>query len=168
MIRIPCRLHVAFACVVVLAAFSGNAFADGSHDRTQMGHSISIGPGEKVSDATCFGCSIHVRGQVEGDVTSFGGSIVLEDGAEVAGDATAFAGDVRLEKDVKVSGSVTVFGGRIHRDPGASVGGDITNFNGSIWIFLIFVLPFFVLGGFIALIVWVIRRLTRSSIPVSA
>src|SRR5271166_3399642 len=127
MIRIPCRLHVAFACVVVLAAFSGNAFADGSHDRTQMGHSISIGPGEKVSDATCFGCSIHVRGQVEGDVTSFGGSIVLEDGAEVAGDATAFAGDVRLEKDVKVSGSVTVFGGRIHRDPGASVGGDITN-----------------------------------------
>ena len=63
---------------------------------------------------------------------------------------------------------MTVFGGRIHRDPAASIGGDVTNFSGFIWIFLIFVLPLFVIGGFIALIIWVVRRLTRSSVPVSA
>jgi len=162
MIRIP-HVKLACACLVALVAFSANALAEGSHDRTQMGHSISIGPGEEVSEATCFGCSIRVRGHVDGDVTSFGGSIVLENGAEVGGDATDFGGDIRLDRDVKVSGDVADFGGRIRRDPGASIGGDVTNFNNFMWILLIFVLPFFVLGGFIALIIWVIRRLVRSS-----
>jgi hypothetical protein len=162
LIRIP-HVKLACACVVALVAFSANALADGSHDRTQMGHSISIGPDEQVNDATCFGCSIRVRGHVDGDVTSFGGSIIIEDGANIGGDATDFGGDIRLDKDVKVSGDVADFGGRIRRDPGASIGGDVTDFNSSLWIFLIFVLPLFVLGGFIALIIWAIRRLMRSS-----
>ena len=40
-------------------------------------------PNERVSDATCFGCTIHVRGHVMGDVTAFGGSIVVEDQGQV-------------------------------------------------------------------------------------
>jgi len=155
--------HLACACLFALLAFPVSAFADATRERTQMGHNITIGPDEEVSEATCFGCSIRVRGHVDGDVTSFGGSIVLEAGADVGGDATDFGGDIRLDKDVKVSGDVADFGGRIRRDPGATIGGDVTDFNSGKWIFLIFVLPLFVVGGFIALIIWVIRRLVRSS-----
>ncbi len=73
-------------------------FADGDRDRTQFGHRITIGPGEEVSDVTCFGCSVHVRGHVAGDVTTFGGSVVVEDQGQIDGDLTTFDGDLRLDK----------------------------------------------------------------------
>jgi len=153
-----------FLCVFFLSAV---AFADGSHDRTQFGHDITIGTGEEATDVTCFACSVRVRGRVDSDVTTFGGSVVVEDEGEVGGDTTTFAGDVRLENGAKAN-DITVFGGRFRRDPSASVGGDITNFSGSVWLFLIFGLPLAILGAFIALIVWLVRRLMRPPMPITA
>ena len=161
-----CLAAALFLCV----ALSAPAFAAGerSHDRTQVGSNISIGPQEEVGELTCFGCSIHVRGHVEGDVTTFGGSITLEDQAQITGDATAFAGDIRLERTVKVDGDVTVFGGRIARDSEARVGGDVTAMGGRGWITLIVLTPFVLLGLFIALVVWLVQRLTRRPTAVAA
>jgi cytoskeletal protein CcmA (bactofilin family) len=168
------RLPFAFFCVglfcvgLFCVGLSASAFADNNHDRTQVGHNISIGPGEEVSEATCFGCSIRVRGHVAGDVTAFGGSISVEDQGQVGGDATTFGGGIRLEKDVKVSGDVTVFGGQIHRDPTSTIGGDVTNFGGPGWIVLILGVPLILFGGLVALIVWLVRRLLRPSVPATA
>ena len=103
-----------------------------------------------------------------GDVTAFGGSIIVEDQGKMNGDATAFGGDIRLDKAVAVSGDVVVFGGRLRRDPGASVGGEVTNFAGAGWMLLIFLLPLIVLGAIIAFIVWLVRRVTRRSVPATA
>ena len=164
LIRLRLALLISFFCV----ALSSAAFAAKDSDRTQVGHTINVGPDEEVGEATCFGCSIRVRGQVNGDVTAFGGSIVVEDQGQVKGDATAFGGDVRLDKAAVISGDVTVFGGRLRRDQGASVGGEVTNFGGAGWLLLIVVLPLAFIGGFVALIVWLVRRLTRHSVPVAA
>jgi hypothetical protein len=155
-----------FFLVVVVVALSSAAFAD--RDRTQVGHTINIGPDEEVGDATCFGCSIRVRGHVSGDVTAFGGSVVVEEEGQIGGDATVFGGDIRIDKAAKIARDVTVFGGRIRRDPAAAVGGDVTTMGGPGWIFLIFLIPLIFLGLFIALIVWIIRRLLRPSVPVAA
>jgi hypothetical protein len=152
---------------LLVTAFCGISFADSPHERTQFGHDILVGPGEQVTEATCFGCNIRIRGKVQSDATSFGGNIVVEDEGEVGADTTAFGGSVRLDKGAKVS-SVTVFGGRLHRDPEASVDGDVTTFSGSIWLVLMFGLPLVLLGGFIALLVWLIRRLTKPAVPVAA
>ncbi|HLV86490.1 MAG TPA: hypothetical protein VKV39_05895 [Candidatus Sulfotelmatobacter sp.] len=149
------------AGIVLGLLASATAFADDDPDRTQFGHNITIGPNEQAGDVTCFGCSIHVRGHVSGDVTTFGGSIVLEDQAEVNGDATVFGGGVRLDKDVKVGGGVSVFGGHVRRDPGATVQGDITSFTSMGWMLAIFVLPFVFAAGILALIVWAVWRLVR-------
>jgi hypothetical protein len=154
--------------VVFIVAFSSAAFADSPRDRTQVGSNISVGPEEEVSEATCFGCSIRVRGHVSGDVTVFGGTLVVEEQGQIGGDATVFGGNVRIEKEVKIHGDVTVFGGRILRDPGAIVGGDVTTMGGPGWVFLIFLLPLIFFGVFVALIVWLIRRLLRPSLPVAA
>lgn len=135
---------------------------------TQVGNNINIGADEEVSDATCFGCSIRVRGHVSGDVTAFGGSVVVEDQGQVGGDATVFGGDIRIDKEAKVARDVTVFGGRIRRDPASTVGGDVTTMGGPGWIVLIFLVPLIFLGLFVALIVWLIRRLTRPSVPAAA
>ena len=153
----------------LIAVLATPAVAEGSHDRTQFGHDISVGSDEEVAEVTCFGCSVRIRGRVDGDVTTFGGSIVLERDAEVGGDTTSFAGDVRLDGGAKVN-AVTIFGGRLHRDPQASVGGDVTMFagGGAFWLFLIFGLPFVVLGAIIALIVWLVRRSKRPALPVAA
>jgi len=161
-------LRVLFTCLFMCAVLSAAAFADGSHDRTQVGHSITVGPDEEINEATCFGCSIRVRGHVAGDVTAFGGSVVIEDQGEVAGDATVFGGDLRLDSQVKVAGDVTVFGGRLRRDPAATVGGDVTNFGGAGWMLLIFALPFVVFGAFVWLLIWLIRRLLRPAAPAPA
>ena len=163
--RVRCLLPL---CLLVCVAFSSAARADRSRDRTQVGSNINIGPGEEVQEATCFGCSIRVRGKVAGDVTAFGGSVIVEDQGEIGGDMTAFGGGIRLAKDATVSGDVTVFGGRLQRDPAATVGGDVTAMGGPGWILLIFVLPCVFLGLFIALIVVVIRRLLRPRIPIVA
>lgn len=161
-------LSLLFSASLLLVPALASATTHGSNDRTQLGHSISIGPGEEVGEATCFGCSIRVRGHVAGDVTTFGGSIVVEDQGQVDGDATTFGGDMRLDRDVKVSGDVTVFGGRIRKDPAASVGGDVTNMGGPGWVVLIFATPLVFLGAVGALLVWVVRRLLRPAVPATA
>jgi hypothetical protein len=157
-----------FACLLFCAVIASPALADDDHERTRVGHSITVGPGEEVNEATCFGCSVRVRGHVSGDVTTFGGSISVEDEGEIGGDATTFGGSIRLEKDAKVSGDVTVFGGRIHRDPAATIGGDVTNFGGPGWIILILGVPLLLFGGLVAVIVWLVRRLRRPSMPATA
>lgn len=161
-----CR--VLSAGVFFCAALTISAYADGPRERTQVGGNISIGPDEEVSEATCFGCSVRVRGHVSGDVTVFGGSIVVEDQGQIAGDATTFGGDIRLDKAVNVGGDVTVFGGRVRRDPEASVGGDVTNMGGPGWIVPIILAPLVFIGVFVGLIVWLIRRLLRPATPITA
>jgi hypothetical protein len=170
LMRFPDRIALRVsACLFLLVAFSSPVFANRGSDRTQVGHDITIGPNEEVSDATCFGCSVRVRGHVASDVTVFGGSIVVEEQGRIAGEAVAFGGGIRLDRGARVDGDVTVLGGQVRFDPAASVGGDVTNFGGgSIWLFLIFGLPVVLLGGIIALIVWIVRRLTRPSLPATA
>jgi len=161
---VSCRL----SSLLIVILLSTAAFADGPHERTQFGRDIIVGPNEEVSDATCFGCTVRIRGQVTGDVTTFGGSVVVEDGGEIAGDTTTFGGNIRLNGPVKLNGDVTVFGGRIRRDPQATIHGDVTNFGGPIWLFLILGLPLVLFGAFIALIVWLVRRLLRPAVRAAA
>ena len=121
-----------------------------------------------MSEVTCFGCSVRVLGRVAGDVTTFGGGVVVEDQGQIGGDLTSFGGNLRMEKAANIGGDVTVFGGRIRRDDSAKIGGDVATFSGTFWLLLIFGLPFVILGAFIALIVWIVRMATRRQAPVPA
>jgi len=105
---------------------------------------------------------------VAGDVTAFGGSIVVEDQGQVDGDATAFAGSMRLDDSGKVGGDVTVFGGQIHRAPGATLSGGVTVMGGPGWAVVIFAIPLLFLGLLIAFIFWLVQRVTRPRVPVTA
>ena len=150
-------------------AVSVPSLAADAGDRTQFGHDIVVASNEKVTDVTCFGCSVRIRGQVTSDVTTFGGMVVVEEDGQVTGDTTSFGGDVRLDSGAKLS-NLTVFGGKIHRDPAASITGDVTTFAGgaALWLFIVFGLPFLLLGALIALIFWLVRRYSRPAMPVAA
>jgi len=158
-----------FTAILLLGMLTPAAAADEDRDRTQVGHNINIGPNEQVSEATCFGCSIRIRGHVEGDVTTFGGRIVVEDQGEIGGDATSFGGEIRLGQQAKVGGDVSAFGAHVRRSPEASVGGSVTDMSGPGWLLLIFVLPLVMLGAVLALIVWLVWRLVhRRAVPIAA
>jgi hypothetical protein len=160
--------RVSFYALLFWMAFSTAAFAKDNPSYTQVGRNINIGPNDKVGELTCFGCSIHVRGEVAGDVTSFGGNVTIEDQTQVAGDVSIFGGDVRLDRGVRVAGDISVFGGQIHRDPQATVGGDVTSFGGHGWLLPILLTPIVLLGLLVALIVWIIQRTRRPSLPAAA
>ena len=155
--------------ILIVTALVVPALAQGSRDRTQFGHDIVVSSDETATEVTCFGCSVRVRGHVDSDVTTFGGSVLIESDGSVGGDTTTFGGDVRLDAGAKVK-DVSVFGGRVRRDPEAKVEGDVTNFAGgaALWLFVVFGLPFVLLGGLIALIVWLVRKYSRPSVPVAA
>src|SRR5215470_14185156 len=155
--RIPSLIFFA-AFLLCCLLFSATVFAQDNTDYTQFGHNITVDPGKQIGEATCFGCTIRVRGQVAGDVTTFGGSIILEDQGQIGGDVNAFAGDIRLGAATNIGGDVTVFGGQIRRDPAATIGGSVTSMTGMFWVFLIFVGPFVLLGILIASIVWLVKR----------
>ena len=144
--------------VIAAVLISAQAFAKGGSDYTQFGHDIRIADDQKVSEATCFACSVYVRGQVSGDITTFGGNVVLEPGAMVAGEVTSFWGDVRADDNSKIAGDVSIFGGRLRRQPTTMVAGEVTVFQSRALIWLIVLSPFAVFAGIIALIIWLVRR----------
>ena len=157
-----------FYALLFWVALSTAAFANDNPSYTQLGRNINVGPHDKVGDLTCFGCNIHIRGEVAGDVTTFGGSVTVEDQAQVAGDVSIFGGDARLDRGARVAGDVSVFGGQIHRDPQAAIAGDVTSFGGHGWLLPILLTPIVLLGLLVALIVWIIQRARRPSLPAAA
>ena len=159
------RYPLLSVCVLALLALSTTAFATNQSDRTSWGNNISVGPNDQVADVTCIACSIRIRGQVAGDATTVGGSIIIEGPGQVSGDVTAVAGNARLDKDVKVAGDVTVVGGELRRDAAASVSGDVTAMGGRAWIVPILLVPFVILGLFVAFVVWLVQRLSRPATP---
>jgi hypothetical protein len=151
-----------FAIFVVLTATTLLHAGDSDDpDRTRFGHDIQVGASENVADVTCFFCSIYLRGNAAGDVTAFGGKIVIGEGAQVAGDVTALVGNVSIETGTKIAGDITAVGGSIQRASGAEVSGDVTPIRRGWWFSLILFSPLIVLGVLIAAIVWLIGYLRR-------
>ncbi len=147
------------ACVIALVVSSASlALAEKAGDRVQIGRDIVVEANDKTNDLVCIGCSIRVYGQTAGDVVAIAGSVTLEQGAQVAGDTTAVLGDVRLNHAATIAGSVTAVGGMVHRDPSAAIAGDVTSMGGAGWLLLVLLPPFLLLGGMVALIVWLLRR----------
>jgi hypothetical protein len=158
MMRSASRHRLTIISFVLIAAA---ASASNKPERTQFGHDIRIEEGERAADATCFGCNVYVKGDVDGDVTVFDGNVVLGESATVSGDVTLFMGDARLDEGAKIGGDATIFGGVLRRHEGASVSGDVTNFGSKPFTILILLSPFIVLALLIALVVWLVQRSRR-------
>lgn len=91
-------------------------------ERSQVMHRIVVGTQETAQDVFCFGCSIRVLGDVEGDAVTIGGA--LEVRGRVRGDALAMGGEIHLAPGAEISGDAIAFGGRVVSDPGARLAGE--------------------------------------------
>jgi hypothetical protein len=156
----PVARRLAILALVLVA--SALAFADDDDgERTRFGHDIHVAATDQTGELTCFFCSIYVRGQVTGDITAFGGKVILEAPAQVGGDVTTIVGDVAVASGTKVGGDVTAVGGLVERAPEAEIGGDVTPIHRAWWLTLLLISPLVVLGVLIAALVWFIQYLRR-------
>ena len=102
---------IAFCNFAILLVPSTLLAAGANPDRFQINHDIRIEADDRVADVTCINCSVYVRGQVSGDVTTINGNVVAEQGAAVAGDITAIRGNARVENGTQVAGDLTAIAG---------------------------------------------------------
>jgi len=162
------NLHLSSIVIIaIVALFSTLGNAEQSGDRVQIGNDITVQADEKAGDVVCVLCSIHMRGQARGDVVAVAGSVTLESGAQVGQGVTVVLGSARLQSATQVAGDVVVVGGALRRDPQAMIAGSVTSLEGTGWMLLIWLVPLLLLGGIVALIVWLVQR-SRQSTPAPA
>jgi hypothetical protein len=154
------------ACLAALLLLlpSTPALAQKSADQAGVGRDITIPEGETAGDIACAFCSVHIHGDVRGDVAVLFGSVILDSDHNISGDIAILGGDLTLRNDSHVGGDVAIAAGDLSQSPGATIRGSQTVFPGRFWL-VVPLVPFFILIGIILLIVYLIRR-NRYRVPV--
>src|ERR1700733_5803371 len=75
--------------VGVVFSMSLPAFARSTSERASVGDDITISDGETAGDVACAFCSVHVHGEVKGDVAVLFGAITVDAGKSIGGDVAA-------------------------------------------------------------------------------
>jgi hypothetical protein len=146
-----------FLAVALLLASALPAFAKGSEDRASVGSDITIAEGETAGDVACVFCSVHVHGDVRGDVAVLFGRIQVDPGHIISGDLAALGADLNLGEGATVGGDVAIAAGDANLAPGAMIHGSRTVLSNRMWLLLPFA-PLLILIGVIWLIVYLVRR----------
>lgn len=141
----------------VLAALIAATPAFAKDDRVSIGNDITVTDDTTANDLVCVFCSVHVHGNVHGDVVAVLGSVMLDSGRSITGDVVSVGGDVTMKEQSEIGRDVAVVAGDLEMAPGASVAGDRSVESGRGWLLLPFV-PLLIFVGIIWLIVYFIQR----------
>ena len=134
-----------------------HAFGHGSNDHASVGSDITIAPGEASGDIACAFCSVHIHGDVTGDVAVLFGTVDVDGGKSISGDVAVLGGNVNLANESSVGGDVAIAAGHLNQSETARVNGNRTIASSPIWLILPLA-PFLIFAGFIWLIVHLVRR----------
>jgi hypothetical protein len=143
--------------VGLLLASALPAFAKGGDDRASVGNDITIAEGETAGDIACVFCSVHVHGDVRGDVAVLFGRIEVDAGHSISGDLAALGADLNLGEGATVGGDVAIAAGDATLARGAMIHGSRMVLSNRMWLLLPFA-PLLILIGVIWLIVHLVRR----------
>jgi hypothetical protein len=145
--------------VVVFGLFTPLAAHAQGRDVVQFASDIVVHENEEVHDVVCFLCSIEIDGNAQGDLVAFAGNIRVK--GQAGHDAVAFLGDISLGENASIGNDAVVIAGSLRTAPGSTIGRDRVAFP-----FILFLMPFLVLAGIVALIIWAIRSLMYRPRPV--
>lgn len=154
------KLLLAVALLLIASA----PFARADQDRASFGSDISIAEGQNAGDIACAFCSVHIHGDVKGDVAVFMGSVTVDSTHSISGDVAILGGDLNLAGESEVGGDLAILAGNANVDSTATIRGDRTVLPGRFWLLLPFA-PLLILIGIIWLIVYLVRR-NRYEFPV--
>ena len=148
------------AAVVLLYALLYAAppvLALSTQDRVSVGGNITVSEGDSAGDVVCVFCSVHLHGDVQGDVVALLGSVTVDSGHRVSGDVAVIGGDLNLGDESEVGGDVSVIAGSANLSENAAIHGSRAVLPGRAWLLLPFA-PLLILIGIIWLIVYFVRR----------
>jgi hypothetical protein len=134
-----------------------SAFAKEKQDHASFGNDITVAEGESAGDIACAFCSVHVHGDVKGDVAILFGSVTVDPTHSISGDVAILGGDMNLAPESEVGGDVAILAGYANLGPEATIHGDRTVLPGRGWL-IVPLAPFLILIGIIWLIVHMVRR----------
>jgi hypothetical protein len=143
--------------VVILLSITMPAFARSSEDRASVGNDITVAEGETAGDIACVFCSVHIHGDVRGDVAVLFGKVELDPGRSISGDVAALGADLNLGPEATVGGDIAIAAGDANLAPGAMVHGSSMVLPSRIWL-LLPLAPLLILIGLIWLVVYIVRR----------
>ena len=151
-------------CLFGAALAAAAVPARANQDAVQFFHDIEVTPDEPIHDSVCFFCSVHVNGNVEGDIVVFFGNVKLDgrahhdvvnffgnvsaaDGSTIDHDLVSFFGSVRLGENVSIGQDMVCMFGALHAPTSVSVGKDRVLF--SVWVIaapfvVIFLIVYFI------------------------
>jgi hypothetical protein len=144
--------------LLVAPARPAHAKGRSDNDRASVGSSITVREGETAGDVACAFCSVHVQGEVTGDVAVFLGSLTVEPGHTIGGDVAVAGGNLNLGEGSTVNGDVAIVGGNAKIAEGAAIHGERAIIPPPLGT-LILLSPLI----FLALIIWLIVYLVRRS-----
>lgn len=147
------KLLLAAALLLV----ASTPFARADQDRVSVGNNITVDEGQNAGDLVCIFCSVHVHGDVKGDVVVLLGSVTVDPTHAISGDLVILGGDLGLADESEVGGDVAVMAGNANLASTAVIHGDRSIFPGRFWLLLPFT-PLLVLIGIIWLVVYLVRR----------
>jgi predicted acyltransferase (DUF342 family) len=117
-----------------------------------VGQDIVVAEGTTASHVACAFCSVHVHGDVEGNVAVAFGDLDVDAGHEVSGNVAVLGGRVGLRENSRIGGNLALIG-TLDEGADASVGG-----SRAVLPCAVLLVPFVVLAGVIWLIVALVRR----------
>jgi hypothetical protein len=143
--------------VALILSTTMPAFARSTEDRASVGNDITVREGETAGDIACVFCSVHIHGDVRGDVAVLFGKVELDPGRSISGDVAALGADLNLGPEATVGGDIAIAAGDANLAPGAMVHGSSMVLPSRIWL-LLPLAPLLILIGLIWLVVYIVRR----------
>jgi predicted acyltransferase (DUF342 family) len=151
-------LAVLLTVAAVQPALALNHHDGNGSDRASFGSDITVGAEDTVSgDIACAFCSVHVHGDVKGDVAVLFGNVDLDTDHSISGDVAVLGGNVAVADDATIHGDLAIAAGHLNLSPNGVIHGGQTVLPGGYWLLAPFA-PLLILIGFIWLIVWLVRR----------
>ncbi|MEO8735137.1 MAG: polymer-forming cytoskeletal protein [Edaphobacter sp.] len=139
-------------------------FLHADQGRASLGSDITVAEGETGGDIACAFCSVHIHGDIKGNVAVLFGSVTVDPTHTISGDVAILGGDLNLADETEVGGDVAIAAGNANLAPSAAIHGDRTILPGRAWLLIPFA-PLIILIGIIWLVVYLVRR-NRYQFPV--
>jgi hypothetical protein len=133
------------------------ALAESSPNRASFGNDITVSEAETVENVACAFCSVHIHGNVKGNVAVLFGSITLDSSQIISGNVAILGGDLIMRDDARIEGNVAIASGHADLASGAIINGARSILPGRLWVLVPFT-PLLILIGIIWLIVYLVRR----------
>lgn len=127
-----------------------------ARDIVSFGRTEWISSTDQVDDIVCAFCTIHIDGQVHGDVVTAFSRIEFGPEVQVSGDVVTAFSRSQFKGDNRINGDMVSFGSNIEALGSLIVAGDRVSMPGIV-AWLILAAPF----AFAAFIVWLIVKLVQ-------